>query len=371
MTHAAASVVVFALLTRCSAEISNNQPTAWYAANVITDPGFSPKPLSEIFPTDKTFSPAMPIVVLSSTTQLPAEKTESPSTETPVPTTAPQTLQGGSQNPYQVQNSTPGPFSTQNTPGGFQIQNSPPFPFQNGPPGQFPFQNGPPGPFPFQNGPQGAFWPQNGPSGPFPTPNITPSPFPAQNPQQQFSTETTSQVNTAAPSTFAPTQAPNQPSTTVAAASTVAPLNASRPTIPYVRIRMQSPSGAITNIQVNQPTTIRRPTTTRRTRRRKNNYDDCVDACGGRRTPVCAAPLASNPIDPDTLKGFPSICHMACHNSFRKNLFEKVVDGRCGHLRTRIQTIDSNTKLKRNQLNRLQYSVVQSPSTVIEFNPVS
>ncbi|XP_047025014.1 mucin-2-like isoform X1 [Helicoverpa zea] len=92
-----------------------------------------------------------------------------------------------------------------------------------------------------------------------------------------------------------------------------------------LRIRVVAPSGSITNVNFNTPgrtTTTRRPTTTRtrRTSRpRKNNYETCTDGCRGRREPICAAPLASGFLDPNTLKGFPSVCHMACHNSYRKD----------------------------------------------------
>lgn len=100
------------------------------------------------------------------------------------------------------------------------------------------------------------------------------------------------------------------------------------PTFPTLRIRMVAPSGSITNIHLNQPTTstpkwtksTRKPTTARtfKTKRTSNSYDRCLNSCSGRKTRICAAPLAKIPIDPNTLKGFPSICHMACYNSFKK-----------------------------------------------------
>lgn len=98
---------------------------------------------------------------------------------------------------------------------------------------------------------------------------------------------------------------------------------------PSLRIRVAAPSGSITNINLNptasttrKPTTTRRRVTTtktRRTKKTKNNYNGCVDSCHGGRTPICANPLSAKQIDPDSLKGFPSICHMACHNSFKEN----------------------------------------------------
>lgn len=91
-----------------------------------------------------------------------------------------------------------------------------------------------------------------------------------------------------------------------------------------LRIRVVAPSGSITNVNFNPPktTTTRRPTTTRTrktSRPRKNNYETCTDGCKGRREPICAAPLSTAFLNPDTLKGFPSVCHMACHNSYRKD----------------------------------------------------
>ncbi|CAH0587037.1 unnamed protein product [Chrysodeixis includens] len=138
-----------------------------------------------------------------------------------------------------------------------------------------------------------------------------------------------------------------------------------------LRIRVMAPSGSITNLNFNpttRTTTTRRPTTTRtrRVKPRKNTYDACIDGCKRGRDPICAAPLSSTFLNPDTLKGFPSICHMACHNSYRKDSYEKVLDGRCGRLRTRIKTVDSN-KLKRDELNKAQY-FVDNGGTIVEFS---
>ncbi|XP_026733977.1 mucin-2-like [Trichoplusia ni] len=141
---------------------------------------------------------------------------------------------------------------------------------------------------------------------------------------------------------------------------------------PYpLRIRVMAPSGSITNVHLNpasRTTTTRRPTTTRtrKIKPRKNTYDACIDGCKRGRDPICAAPLSSTFLNPDTLKGFPSICHMACHNSYRKDSYEKVLDGRCGRLRTRIKTVDSN-KLKRDELNKAQY-FVDNGGTIVELS---
>ncbi|XP_022827904.1 mucin-2-like [Spodoptera litura] len=142
-----------------------------------------------------------------------------------------------------------------------------------------------------------------------------------------------------------------------------------------LRIRVLAPSGSITNVNfVSKTTTTKRPTTTR-TRKtskpKKNTYEFCIDGCRGKREPICAAPLSSTFLDPKTLKGFPSVCHMACHNSYRKDPFEKVLDGRCGRLRTRIKTVDSNTKLKREELNKAQYFLDNSGGkTIVEVSPL-
>ncbi|KAF9816410.1 hypothetical protein SFRURICE_000316 [Spodoptera frugiperda] len=142
-----------------------------------------------------------------------------------------------------------------------------------------------------------------------------------------------------------------------------------------LRIRVLAPSGSITNVNfVAKTTTTKRPTTTR-TRKtskpKKNTYEFCIDGCRGKREPICAAPLSTTFLDPKTLKGFPSVCHMACHNSYRKDPFEKVLDGRCGRLRTRIKTVDSNTKLKRDELNKAQYFLDNSGGkTIVEVSPL-
>lgn len=96
------------------------------------------------------------------------------------------------------------------------------------------------------------------------------------------------------------------------------------PLIP-MKIRVVAPSGSITNIHIKPKAistttaTTRRPITTRKRKPKpkKNSYNYCINSCKGPRNPICAAPLSTRGIDPETLKGFPSICHMACHNSYR------------------------------------------------------
>ncbi|CAG5028685.1 unnamed protein product [Parnassius apollo] len=136
---------------------------------------------------------------------------------------------------------------------------------------------------------------------------------------------------------------------------------------PAFTIRVKAPRGSITNITINPTTTTRKPSSRRSQRRKGNNYNNCVDSCRGKKEPICAAPLAVIPIDPNSLKGFPSICHLACHNSFRKNQpFEKIMDGRCSKLRTRIRTLDKN-KLNREEMNKSQYTILNdSPETVVQ-----
>lgn len=146
--------------------------------------------------------------------------------------------------------------------------------------------------------------------------------------QPSRTTFTTMTPFTSEPSTFrstvSPDPIPSTPYTPCKNGTGRLPLG---PNYPSLRIRMVAPSGSITNIHLNQPTTstrrpvrtTRKPTTprTRKTKRTRNSYDRCLNSCSGK-APICAAPLAKIPIDPNTLKGFPSICHMACYNSFMK-----------------------------------------------------
>ncbi|CAB3227022.1 unnamed protein product [Arctia plantaginis] len=146
-----------------------------------------------------------------------------------------------------------------------------------------------------------------------------------------------------------------------------------------LRIRVVGPRGAITNVNINprvvvaSTTTTKRPTTTR-TRKtpkpKRNTYEACLSGCKARRDPICAIPLSATWIDPEKLKGFPSVCHMACFNSYKKDAYEKLLDGRCGRLRTRIHTLDSNTKLKREELNKAQYFLDGGDQTVVEVSPL-
>ncbi|XP_013133283.1 PREDICTED: mucin-5AC-like [Papilio polytes] len=139
---------------------------------------------------------------------------------------------------------------------------------------------------------------------------------------------------------------------------------------PALTIRVSAPRGSVTNIKINPSTTTRRPSSRRPQSRKGHNYSVCVNSCKGKKEPICGAPLNMVPINPDKLKGFPSICHLACHNSFRKNQpYEKIMDGRCSKLRTRIRTVDKS-KIRRDELNKSQYTVLSNnQETVVQIIP--
>ncbi|KAG6447772.1 hypothetical protein O3G_MSEX005142 [Manduca sexta] len=194
------------------------------------------------------------------------------------------------------------------------------------------------------------------------------------------SPQTVSTVNNTMPTTRTlPTTSPpataNCQNTARPLLSTTTPIPRTEPPLSLLplRIRVIAPSGSITNVNINPTTTTKKPKTPRtrkpKPKARKNSYDVCIDSCKGRRDPICAGPLSPGLIDPKDLKGFPSICHMACHNSFRKDTYEKLVDGRCGKLRTRIRTVDSNTKLKRDELIKSEYTLDNTgPKTIFQFS---
>lgn len=51
---------------------------------------------------------------------------------------------------------------------------------------------------------------------------------------------------------------------------------------------------------------------------------------------------------------------------FTISAFEKVIEGSCSKLRTRIRLIDSKNKLKKEELHKNEYSVEQGQKTVVE-----
>ncbi|XP_063381310.1 mucin-2-like [Cydia fagiglandana] len=433
MEHARlSSLLVIALLQLSQTEISNTLPESWYAANVINDGSYSPKPLSEIFSTQSTFSSANPIVVLQSTTPDPILfTTPSSSTSTsrpndriteisvvPLPTEQPAQPQSTesvtSQSPpiifadtptapprlpelsqFQQPPAPPSPPPVLSAPQQIQIQTAPqgapqvtpPPPTSNTlPPVTTTFSSFPPftstsSSFVSVTSTSSSFAPVTSTSlsfapvtstsssfapvtsTPFSLPPVTSTPFSLPPVTNSTSFSVPPVISTLSPAVPSTKNSPQAPCT-----------NSSRsgPQLPSFRIRLVAPSGSVTKVEINPPitTTTRRPTTTR-TRRTRNNYDGCVSGCGGRKIPICASPSGVSPIDPNRLKGFPSVCHMACHNSFRKTLYEKVADGRCGQLRTRIRPLGSKNKLKKDELQKATYTVVQAGPSVIEFSPLN
>ncbi|CAH2234113.1 jg5816 [Pararge aegeria aegeria] len=396
MEHAFA-LVVLSLLQLCQGQ--KTQPE-WFAANLVNDPSFTPKPITEIFTSDSPFTSKNPALFTQPTT---GTTSTLPPTSRPTP------------NAPEPQNATSRPLQN----GGVQIRQTPEIMSQvaENPPNNdlpnFLIVFDPRGQL-NQNIEQAAI-----PSSP---PTMTQTTVVPNRVTTPTATSSTSQSTTAVPATQAtlppfqpgippqilstlsapawprgsvlvyPIQFPgvntNVNSTVLPVTSTAVPslpavppnsfprpLNSTTQSLksrPVLTVRVKAPRGSITNIHIN-PTTTVRPTTTKRRKstRKTNNYDGCVNSCKGRKEPICSTPTGVNPINPNTLKGFPSLCHMACHNSFRKELYEKVTDGRCGKLRTRIRPVDKK-KLNREELNKAQYTIVHNaPETVVEFSPVS
>ncbi|XP_061714280.1 mucin-2-like [Cydia pomonella] len=444
MEHARlSSLLVIALLQLSQTEISNTLPESWYAANVINDGSYSPKPLSEIFSTQSTFSSANPIVVLQSSTADPI-LFSTPTSSAPSIGRPNDRITEISVVPLQTEEPAQ-PQSTESVP-----SQSPPVTIfadtPTSPPrlpelSQFQQPPAPPSAPPVLSAPQQIqiqTAPQGTPQGTPPAPTSTTIPpvtttfssFPPFTSTSSSFVSVTSISSSFAPvtsisSSFAPVTSTSSSFAPVTSTSSFAPVTSTPYSLPPVtstpfslpsvtnstsfavppvistfspaipstsnapqvpctnssksgsqlpsfRIRLVAPRGSVTKVEINPPitTTTRRPTTTR-TRRIRNNYDGCVSGCGGRKVPICASPSGVSPIDPNRLKGFPSVCHMACHNSFRKTLYEKVTDGRCGQLRTRIRPLDSKTKLKKDDLQKATYTVVQGGPSVIEFTPLN
>lgn len=300
------------MIQYCSAEIASNSPGAgsWFAANVITDSDFSPKPLTEIFTTERAFLSTNPIIVLPPSSQSTLVDTTTTSETSGTPETSSQStvsIPPSSDNPAPISTSTITTTFDSSTVTQTAMQIDTVAPVQTGPPAtsDTPSQN-------IAQPNQNFFYI-------YPGSQIAGVP----QPQGQFQTAAT----TVAPCVTA-TSAP-QPTTVSPASSTIgsAPVTSTQNTtngFPTIRIRMLSPAGSVTNINfvrgLASSTTVRPRTTTRRNRRRnRNNYDDCIDTCVGRRTPICASPVGRPSISADTLKGFPTMCHMACNNAFRRN----------------------------------------------------
>ncbi|XP_045769841.1 mucin-2-like isoform X2 [Maniola jurtina] len=401
MEHAFA-LVVLTLLQLCRGEISEPE---WFAANLVNEPGYTPKPITEIFTSDSPGTSKNPALFTQPTT---GTTSTLPPTPRPTPNIA------------VVQNGNPPP--SQN--GGSPVQKTPELTSQvveNPPKNELPnflIVFDPRGPVnPVQpsvvppsppTSPQTQATTQNQPTTATSTSSTSQSTmsipstqgtlptFQPENPQQilinssapafqsgspQPILTNTNNISPAAwpPGTLVfPLQFPSANPTALPIPTTASPILPPVPqpaglvnSKPVLTVRVKAPQGSITNIHIN-PTTTVRPSTTRRQKstRRTNNFESCMNACKGKKEPICSSPVGLNPINPDRLKGFPSLCHMACHNSFKKELYEKVTDGRCGKLRTRIRPVDKK-KLNREELNKAQYTIVHNaPDTVVEFSPV-
>ncbi|CAH2084874.1 unnamed protein product [Euphydryas editha] len=401
------ALVVLTLLQLCRAEITN---TEWYAANLINDPNYTPKPLTEIFTTDLNFTPRVPTIstdIFTRTT--PPVTTQSTTISSSTSTT---TFENRDTSTQQVQ--------TQGIP--FQIVG---LPVPQQPQANPQLGNSP-------NSELSSFvliYDPRQQTGRIFQQSITPTTSTVtQSTVTETQSPTTTQTSTTAepikpstqptiqtnpqgstiltrnlqtqnipitqpiiPASFIPGRwdvrnivypIPNFPirnidcnstktSEPVTVSSTlqpqtVQPVNSK----PIFTVRLKSPKGSITNIRIN-PTTTKKPTTTRRRKsnNKTNDYEICLSSCDGKKEPICSSPIGIFPINPDRLKGFASLCHMACHNSFRKDqVYEKVADGRCGRLRTRIRPVDKN-KLNREELNKAQYTILHNgPETVMEFS---
>ncbi|XP_037875083.1 mucin-2 isoform X2 [Bombyx mori] len=418
------TLVVLTLLQLCRAEISDSMPDPWYSANVIND-GFQPKPISEIFSTESTFSSTNPIIVLPKASSSPQEGTSL------LTTLSPSTLKvssagttGDLTETLSIISSTPSTplYSTEETPQrnpiSVQVQTeikspileliqsvqpiqpllpsaSPEQPIQQiqttDPllPGVQSIQTtSPQAPQNIQNYPPqqqvAPFVSNQNPSSTIPTTTLSPT----TQPLPQVAVQT---VSSKVPETLTSTNAFETLSTAKLVASTARTIVTTsnyratqgvnrklgtptaivqRPPLFPWTIRVVAPVGSITNVKINPTSTTRRPTTTRtrKSKPKRNRYDVCIDSCKGKKEPICGVPISGGHIDPRTLKGFPSVCHMACHNSFRKDTYEKLIDGRCGKLRSRIRIVESNKRLKRPELKKAEYIVENvGPKTIVEF----
>ncbi|CAG9562465.1 unnamed protein product [Danaus chrysippus] len=355
-------LVGIVMLQLCRAETSKPLPE-WYAANLVNDANYTPKPLTEIFTTDLSFTPK---------DQFPQTTPFTTTTTTTTPTVV-------------TTKSTSEPTTGENDDNTQIIQQNIPFEIVQ--------LSKPQQPIIFsQTG--------NRPS------NTDPKLFIILNPGQESTQKPSTTENKVVTTTSSPTQAPETGQKPTVSPNVAVPINLpmafmnqipitysagiSRffepivqstilppikiPSLnPVISVRMKSPRGTITNIHIN-PTSTQKPSTTRRRKpnQRRNNYDTCLNSCSDKRSPICASPKSVVPINPDKLKGFPSLCHMACHNSFRNNeVYDKVSDGRCGRLRTRIRPMDKD-KLNREELNKAQYTILHNGSeTVMEFSPLT
>ncbi|XP_034829116.1 uncharacterized protein [Maniola hyperantus] len=409
MEHAFA-LVVLTLLQLCRGEISEPE---WFAANLVNEPGYTPKPITEIFTSDSPVTSNNPALFTQPTTGT-TSTLPPPSRPTPNPTI----VQNGNSSPTQNGGSpvqkTPELMSqvVENPPKNelpnFLIVFDPRGPVNpvqppvvppslpTSPQTQATTQNQPP--TAAQNQPTTATFTSLTSQSTMSIPSTqgTLRTFQPGNPQQILINSSPpafqsgslqpilTNTNNASPAAWPPGSMlvyplqisggnPTALPVPTTAGPILSPVQPARPvnSKPVLTVRVKAPQGSITNIHIN-PTSTVRPSTTRRRKstRRTNNFETCMSACKGKKEPICSSPVGLNPINPDRLKGFPSLCHMACHNSFKKELYEKVTDGRCGKLRTRIRPVDKK-KLNREELNKAQYTIVHNaPDTVVEFSPV-
>ncbi|XP_026498539.2 mucin-2-like [Vanessa tameamea] len=400
------ALVVLTLLQLCRAEISN---TEWYAANLINDPSYTPKPITEIFTTDLNFSPKIPTISTQTNTRITPPVTTTTST-TPATTTFSNSDSSTQQDqaqriPFQIVG-VPGPQPPQiitqavtdpkNELSSFLLIFDPrqqtsqlfPQPINTSPPTSTVTQSTttetpttsmrtrsttvpPQTSTQTTNMQETTILPRNLPQQTIPlVPTVvSPSFVPGRWDIRNIVYPNFPIINTGCNTTTV--------SNTVVGSSTITPQTV-RPGTgsgnPFLTVRLKAPKGSLTNIRINPTTTTKKPTTTRRRKSNKksNDYEICLRSCDGKKEPICSSPIGVFPINPDRLKGFASLCHMACHNSFRKDqVYEKVTEGRCGRLRTRIRPVDKN-KLNREELNKAQYTIQHNaPETIMEFSPLT
>ncbi|KAL4709444.1 hypothetical protein ACJJTC_019741 [Scirpophaga incertulas] len=405
MEYATHALVVITLLQLSRAEIQDQQSyQTWFSANTIND-GY-PKPLAELFPPDDpSFSPTKPIVVLPNLASFSPDESSS----TPLPpisytsSVSPSTPFSDTYSPSLDFSQTPVITSKWPTDTTASIQTTTAKPIttlqQSLPTSSLPHSSNPPNFFVLYQNEQNPI--KNVPITQRST-DVTQTSIIVTHPISTSSSPLTSvsdgtitpYINTG---TSVITSRPTVTFRSTPPTSSLPPISSTQttiltkdcnsdtisstplppgvvtgppkiPSLPHLRIRVIAPKGSITNIKINPTTTTKMPTTKKTKKPKRNSYDGCLNACKGRKDPICAVPLASTIIDPKTLKGFPSICHMACHNSYKKDAYEKLIDGRCGRLRTRIISVDSQKKIQRDELKKTEYSVLNTgPKTVVEF----
>lgn len=374
---------LFAVLQLCKAEISDVQQESWYSANIINE-GYHPKPISELFSTEATFSKSNPIIILPKSSVFPDQiiywstyapplapfsragtsfpKTVSMSTPSPIltsseeidttsSTTSPTSLSPKST--LSVLTHTESEISTVEPPiklvnQEIQLTQQARLKESNK---NLISSSAQTTPLVAESNSDTITSIENVP--------INPQTSSVELIQTKSTAETFSEStiipqytsSTVLPSTVAsstspstvlhetisnsPFSSPTYPTSSNSFASinpksTIFDIHSStvKPGLP-LKFGVFTPRGTLTNLKV-KPTRMTKISTTTRTRKPKlkNLYRVCTDSCEGSRAPICAAPLSKGLIDPSTLKGFASICHMACHNTFkeeRKSIYLLIV----------------------------------------------